>query len=145
MIRMEAHLPARQSFPDLTKMMMEEARTLNKEAVELYEKKLKWKKPPEFITRVDIVTSYRVVSKIYTENEIFAYQDEGTKRHYVYPRQKKALHWVEGGKGMFSKGHWVSGIKAHKYTEAVFKIWSKRYEKRTEAVFQKYERMIGVR
>lgn len=38
--------------------------------------------------------------------------EEGTKRHFVKPRIEKALKFVQGGVEYFSKGHYVSGIKA---------------------------------
>jgi len=45
--------------------------------------------------------------------------EEGTKRHFIKPRTKKALAFIEkGAVGVagsirrFSKGHWVSGIEA---------------------------------
>ena len=38
--------------------------------------------------------------------------EEGTKDHWIEPVQKEALHWVQDGKGFFSKGHQVTGIQA---------------------------------
>lgn len=38
------------------------------------------------------------------------YLEWGTTAHVVKPVNKKALHWKDGGKDMFSKGHIVSGI-----------------------------------
>ncbi len=45
--------------------------------------------------------------------------EEGTKRHFIKPRIKEALAFIEkgvigvvGGIRRFSKGHWVSGIEA---------------------------------
>lgn len=40
------------------------------------------------------------------------YFEEGTRRHFIAPRIKKALKWVKEQKKYFSKGHYVSGIKA---------------------------------
>jgi len=37
---------------------------------------------------------------------------DGTKEHFVRPRNARALHWVEGGNEFFSSGHEVSGITA---------------------------------
>ena len=45
-------------------------------------------------------------------NEVAGYLIEGTKRHFVKPRRKKALHWTgAGGDEHFSSGHWVRGIR----------------------------------
>lgn len=41
------------------------------------------------------------------------YLEYGTMAHMVKPISKKALHWLEGNKDAFSKGHMVSGIKAY--------------------------------
>ncbi|MCZ6583234.1 MAG: hypothetical protein O6761_08740 [Thaumarchaeota archaeon] len=38
--------------------------------------------------------------------------EEGTKRHFVKPVTKKALAWIQKEVQYFSKGHYVSGIKA---------------------------------
>ena len=46
-------------------------------------------------------------------NEIGGYQHEGTKRQFVEPVKKQALHWDT----YFSKGHWVGGIKAKRFFE----------------------------
>ncbi len=50
-------------------------------------------------------------------NDIAFYQHFGTDDHWVGPVNKQALHWVDGGKHAFSKGHDVSGIKAKKFFE----------------------------
>jgi hypothetical protein len=36
--------------------------------------------------------------------------EKGTRDHWVAPVTFDALHWTEGGKDYFSKGHMVSGI-----------------------------------
>ena len=40
------------------------------------------------------------------------YLHEGTRKHWVEPVNKKALHW---GQYAFSKGHEVEGIKGHPF------------------------------
>jgi hypothetical protein len=40
---------------------------------------------------------------------------EGTKDHFVKPKNAKALHWVGGGQSIFSKGHMVSGIEKFQF------------------------------
>jgi len=44
--------------------------------------------------------------------------EEGTKRHFIKPKLKKALRWFQDGVKYFSKGHYVSGIQArHVFSE----------------------------
>lgn len=38
-------------------------------------------------------------------------------KHWVEPKEKGALHWIQDGKGRFSQGHYVSGMKALKIVE----------------------------
>ena len=46
--------------------------------------------------------------------------EEGTKRHFIAPVFKKALHWIQDGVGRFSMGHWVRGIAArHVFKDGV--------------------------
>lgn len=40
------------------------------------------------------------------------YFEEGTKRHFIKPRFKKALRWMQDGVKFFSRGHYVSGLQA---------------------------------
>ena len=39
----------------------------------------------------------------------------GTRRHWIGPKDKKALRWAVGGKFMFSKGHWHPGYIGDAY------------------------------
>ena len=41
------------------------------------------------------------------------YLEYGTTAHWIAPVKAKSLHWVVNGEHCFSKGHMVSGIKAH--------------------------------
>jgi hypothetical protein len=52
--------------------------------------------------------------------------NDGTKRHWVGPKNKKALRFVgKNGRWWFSKGHFVSGIKAMKFVEgAAYRLGS---------------------
>ena len=40
------------------------------------------------------------------------YFEEGTKRHFIKPKLKKALKFFQDGLKFFSKGHYISGIQA---------------------------------
>ncbi len=39
-------------------------------------------------------------------------REYGTKDHWIRPRLKLALSWIQQGKRLFSQGHMVSGIKS---------------------------------
>lgn len=43
--------------------------------------------------------------------------ETGSRDHWVEPDTFDALHWTDGGKDMFSKGHMVSGIEADPFVE----------------------------
>ena len=75
------------------------------------------------------------------------YFEEGTKDHWIAPKNKKALHWIKGGGGdrpqaifsqgagseagdsMFSKGHFVRGITARKIITDTKKIGYPKFRK----------------
>ena len=50
-----------------------------------------------------------------TDTTYVIYLHEGTKDHFVKPKNAKALHWVTGGASAFSKGHFVSGIEKFQF------------------------------
>lgn len=50
------------------------------------------------------------------------YLNDGTDPHKITPVNAQALHWEEGGKHFFSKGHVVSGIKASHYREKADRV-----------------------
>lgn len=43
--------------------------------------------------------------------------EKGTRSHYISPNTFNALHWKEGSKDYYSKGHIVSGIKADPFVQ----------------------------
>ena len=48
--------------------------------------------------------------------------EEGTERHFIKPKFKKALKFVQDGIKFFSKGHYVSGLQAkHVFSEGLKK------------------------
>jgi len=46
------------------------------------------------------------------DKDVSVFLHAGTKRHFIAPVKKLALSWVQSGTRRFSKGHFVSGIKA---------------------------------
>lgn len=46
--------------------------------------------------------------------------EEGTKRHFIAPRVKQVLSWIQNGIRRFSMGHYVRGIRArHLFRDGV--------------------------
>jgi hypothetical protein len=89
-----------------------------------------------------------------TDDQVFRWVDKGTRRHWVEPRKAKALRFMLGvtpkttpgslaagygrrsGPFVFSKGHWVPGVRPRRFTEKV----QKRMEKRAPRTIDKYVR-----
>jgi hypothetical protein len=90
-----------------------------------------------------------------TDNDIYRFVSAGTKRHYVAPRRAKVLAFkpnyktksVAGtipsrsggasGNMAFSKGHYVSGIKAREYPKQIAKKRMKDFVKiMTDAIIE---------
>jgi hypothetical protein len=53
-------------------------------------------------------TGFRIIARA----PYSIYLELGTRTHMIRPVKKQALHWKDGRKDRFSKGHMVSGIKA---------------------------------
>ena len=56
---------------------------------------------------------FDVVSEYDTESgfDVALAREEGTRTHFVAPRFRAALSWIANGIRIFSKGHWVRGIR----------------------------------
>ena len=69
-----------------------------------------------------------------------AREKTGTKRHFIKPTLKKALHFIVRGVAFFSKGHWVKGIVASFIIADTMKEMEPFVEKRlldsTDELFQ---------
>jgi hypothetical protein len=85
--------------------------------------KVTWRK-----NKARATTVRQMTMMVWTTDKVFHYLDKGTRRHFVAPRNKKALHWVEQGEDRFSKGHFVSGVKPRKYLAETKGKWDKRYK-----------------
>lgn len=71
-----------------------------------------WKHKPAFkITRDDDSTT------VQTDDEIFFYQDQGTKKHVITPSKKKALAWPGGRHPVKRVNH--PGTKARHFSKMV--------------------------
>lgn len=120
-----------------------------------------WTKKPKF-QRLVSVGPNSVDILVGTDDEIYKYVDEGTKRHFIAPKNAPALAWRVGyrpktvaGKmiaqagGAFgnfaynSKGHWVKGIKARKFTKTIQKSWEKKFKTRMEKAMKVAAQVSG--
>lgn len=59
-----------------------------------------WKKKPKFEGAMDLSGPGPVVI-VGTDNEIYRYVDEGTKRHYIFPHGNYPLKFKSGWKGSY--------------------------------------------
>ena len=64
--------------------------------------------------------------------------EKGTKAHMIRPVQYKALHWQEGGKDYYSKGHMVDGISPDPFVEDSIRMT----EQRVDDIVGKYLREV---
>ena len=61
------------------------------------------------------------------------YFEEGTERHFIKPKFKKALKFVQDGLKFFSKGHYVSGLQArHVFQDGLQKGYPEFKKKLTQ-------------
>ena len=106
-----------------------------------------WKKShqPKFNPHVR-VSKKAITGTVSTTARIYRYVSEGTKRHYVRPRRAGSLAFPSGytaktsqgniparnggssGNTVFSRGHWVSGIKARKFDIQIRDDTADRFE-----------------
>ena len=67
--------------------------------------------------------------RLSTQSKIALFLEVGTKPHDIRPRDKKALHWVDGGGEHFRRGVHHPGTRARGYEE----IEAKRGERELQA------------
>ena len=155
MIQIKAILPKKFNSAVFEKELSVEAEKISKDQQKDFELTTKtWSKPVKFERTVSSEPT-RIVIFVGTDNKIYAYISKGTKRHYVAPVRAKALRFpkvykaksmpgvlASGGGGSsggfaFSKGHFVSGIKARKYDKLMKKIWEKKVQTRMQAALSR--------
>lgn len=67
-------------------------------------------------------------SNIVTDDEIFGYQDRGTKGPYtITPRRKRALYWAGAAHPVKRVRH--PGLKAQKFTDKIAATMQKQYQR----------------
>lgn len=77
------------------------------------------------------------------EEKLDLFFEEGTKRHFIKPNIKKSLAWLVE---FFSKGHWVSGIKArHIFRDGTLKGYPefKKLLKKEVEAYMEETRLFG--
>lgn len=66
-------------------------------------------------------------SDVVTDDEIFAYQDQGTRPHVIVPSKKRALFWPSASHPVKRVNH--PGTKPQRYSEKLAAIMQKQYER----------------
>jgi hypothetical protein len=76
----------------------------------------RWTKTEEPLNfTLDIVNTKAEADPKY--DQVMGFQNAGTVRHWVFPVNASALHWVQDGVDIFSRGHEVGGIKPRHFME----------------------------
>lgn len=84
----------------------------------------KWKHKPAW--SIDRKGEYE--SNIVTDDEIFGYQDKGTKGPYpITPRRKRALYWKGAAHPVRRVMH--PGLKAQHFSEKIAEAMQKQYKR----------------
>ena len=86
-----------------------------KKDIEKLARRWKWKSISSAIEMRQLSQNEAEVYVNENVHQIAKYLHYGTKRHWIQPKKAKALHWMQGGKHRFSKGHFVSGIISYKF------------------------------
>ena len=112
----------------------------------------KWKKKPKWFRKVER-TSKGYVMFVGTNNLIYRYVDEGTKKHIITPRRRKVLRFIGSGyagKGRPQKGDYVftplvnhPGFKGYKHSENFTKRWGPRYRTRMDRAMKRAAKHSG--
>ena len=95
-----------------------------------------WNNQPVFTRTVSSSTN-KIVGEVYTSNKIYGYVNNGTKAHFIAPKNVRALRFRSrytaktspgrifaknggaSGNFVFSKGHMVKGIQARKFDKQI--------------------------
>ena len=92
--------------------------------------------------------NYQIVSdyKSSTGFDVSKAREEGTKRHFIKPNLKMALSWLAGYIRLFSKGHWVKGIRKSNVIKKTRKQMEPKIQKMLdEATDNLYIKLVGER
>lgn len=123
-------------IPQVRDEMLNELRKLGREAAKEFQAAFAtWDHPVKVNQRIHLSrTDPEAGVEISTDDEIASYVDEGTVGHMILPVRRKVLSWQSGyrrksrvgslvayqggkfGDYAHSRGHWVSGIRARKFS-----------------------------
>ena len=96
-----------------------------------------------YLKSVDITTGDITITSDHISENVFdsaLAHEEGTKDHYIKPKNKKMLSWISNGVRRFSAGRKVSGIKAEKIIEKTIKSKTSQLQKAWDIENEKYLR-----
>jgi hypothetical protein len=108
-----------------------------------YPKRDRWRHEVKVNVEVNFFISRSGQVVVQVDDELYAFVDQGTKRHWVRPRYRKALRWIDKKSGagpFFSKGHVVRGIRARHWTRYVQKRWDKKLAVEYQKILDVYAR-----
>ena len=69
-------------------------------------------------------------------------REYGTRTHFIKPKVKLALSWINNGKRLFSKGHWVSGIKSLKIIHNTVELNKNQFAQEFNEEFERWRTTI---
>lgn len=77
-------------------------------------------------------------SDVVTDDEIFFYQDQGTKPHVIRPKRKRALSWPSAAHPVRRVNH--PGTPAQRFTDTIAATMRKQYQRIVAAELEKAAR-----
>ena len=123
-----------------------------------------WKHKPKFKTTIEGPGTKGVSITVATEDEIYAYVDQGTKKHAIFPRHKKALAWPKGRfvakttpnlisskagvrpsgkKKIVRKGVMHPGTQARNFSKLIAAKWKPEFNSEMSAALKRFSKRVG--
>ena len=100
------------------------------------------------IVRYVNVTEDGIHAEIYNEYysdegfDVALAREEGTEDHWIRPRKKQSLSWIQDGKRMSSGGHKVTGLPRLKIIPKMIERGELALQEQINAEFQKWKTTI---
>ena len=69
-------------------------------------------------------------------------REEGTEDHWIRPRNKQALSWIQGGRRRFSGGHKVSGLPRLNIIERIIETGEYELQQQLNEEFRKWKKSV---
>lgn len=118
----------------------------------------KWRRKPKFKKRVEF-RDIGIIMAVTTDNKIFLYWDEGTKKHIIRPRRREFLRFIGSsyrarsaprGRGRPRKSDYVytkmvkhPGFKGTKTSQKIRKRWGPRVIKKMDRATKRAAKKSG--